>query len=328
MSASRTSRSVIPGFGLSLGFTLTYLSLIVLIPLSAAFIKTAGMSWADFVGAVASPRVLASYRLSFGASFAAAEDYGFAAFGRGDADGSGSVAAFVGLGRFLFKGTQSGRELQQMMCASVVSQEIATQTSGRRQRIGQVFQSGDQCRKVGGRDHDGSCRRQGFADAAPVRRNCRQVAGHGFKQNERRSINLGYAPLRYRLSAFVISAAGTGLAGALWANYALYASPDMAGWTKSGEFMAMIVLGGMGTIFGPILGAAVYLGLEQVLTAGDLLRRRARRAQHDPQGHRPPRLRPHCFFSFASFSRSAFTATSLGTASSRSEPTQLCVTAT
>ena len=71
MSASRTSRSVIPGFGLSLGFTLTYLSLIVLIPLSAAFIKTAGMSWGDFVGAVASPRVLASYRLSFGASFAA-----------------------------------------------------------------------------------------------------------------------------------------------------------------------------------------------------------------------------------------------------------------
>jgi len=89
----------------------------------------------------------------------------------------------------------------------------------------------------------------------------------GFKQNERRSINLGYAPMRYKLTAFVISAAGTGLAGALWANYALYASPDMAAWLKSGEFMAMIILGGMGTIFGPILGAAVYLGLEQVLTA-------------------------------------------------------------
>jgi branched-chain amino acid transport system permease protein len=103
---------------------------------------------------------------------------------------------------------------------------------------------------------------------------CRRIVGspfgmtlRGFKQNERRSVNLGYAPLRYRLSAFVISAAGTGLAGALWANYALYASPDMAAWTKSGELMAMIVLGGMGTIFGPILGAAVYLGLEQALTA-------------------------------------------------------------
>jgi sulfate transport system permease protein len=71
-SVARASRSILPGFGLSLGFTLTYLGLIVLIPLSAAFIKTAGMSWVDFVQAVASPRVLASYRLSFGASFAAA----------------------------------------------------------------------------------------------------------------------------------------------------------------------------------------------------------------------------------------------------------------
>lgn len=72
MSTSvRSQRSILPGFGLSLGFTLAYLGLIVLIPLSAAFIKTAGMSWADFVQAVASPRVLASYRLSFGASFAA-----------------------------------------------------------------------------------------------------------------------------------------------------------------------------------------------------------------------------------------------------------------
>jgi sulfate ABC transporter, permease protein CysT len=72
MSTARASRSVLPGFGLSLGFTLAYLGLIVLVPLSAAFIRTAGMSWADFVTAVASPRVLASYKLSFGASFAAA----------------------------------------------------------------------------------------------------------------------------------------------------------------------------------------------------------------------------------------------------------------
>jgi len=70
-TSARSQRSILPGFGLSLGFTLAYLGLIVLIPLSAAFIKTAGMSWADFVQAVASPRVLASYRLSFGASFAA-----------------------------------------------------------------------------------------------------------------------------------------------------------------------------------------------------------------------------------------------------------------
>jgi sulfate transport system permease protein len=72
MSTAHTSRSVLPGFGISLGVTLAYLGLIVLVPLSAAFIRTAGMSWSDFVSAVASPRVLASYRLSFGASFAAA----------------------------------------------------------------------------------------------------------------------------------------------------------------------------------------------------------------------------------------------------------------
>ena len=65
-------RRVMPGFGLSLGFTLMYLSLIVLIPLSAAFIKTAGMTWADFLAAVASPRVLASYRMSFGIALLAA----------------------------------------------------------------------------------------------------------------------------------------------------------------------------------------------------------------------------------------------------------------
>lgn len=72
MPSSRSSRSVLPGFGLSLGFTLAYLGLIVLLPLAAAFIKTAGMSWSDFLAATTSPRVLASYRLSFGASFAAA----------------------------------------------------------------------------------------------------------------------------------------------------------------------------------------------------------------------------------------------------------------
>jgi sulfate transport system permease protein len=65
------SRYVLPGFGLSLGFTLAYLGLIVLIPLSAVFLRTAGMSWGAFFTAVASPRVLAAYRVSFGASFAA-----------------------------------------------------------------------------------------------------------------------------------------------------------------------------------------------------------------------------------------------------------------
>ncbi len=64
--------SVLPGFGLALGFTLLYLSLIVLIPLSAAFIHTTQQTWPEFWAAVTSPRVMASYRLTFGASFAAA----------------------------------------------------------------------------------------------------------------------------------------------------------------------------------------------------------------------------------------------------------------
>lgn len=66
------SRKVLPGFNLTLGYTLLYLSLIVLIPLSALVFKTFEMSWDQFWAAVSSPRVLASYRLTFGASFAAA----------------------------------------------------------------------------------------------------------------------------------------------------------------------------------------------------------------------------------------------------------------
>ncbi|PXW96146.1 sulfate transport system permease protein [Sphaerotilus hippei] len=64
--------TVLPGFDLALGFTLFYLSLIVLVPLSATFLKTATMTWPAFWEAVASPRVVASYRLTFGASLAAA----------------------------------------------------------------------------------------------------------------------------------------------------------------------------------------------------------------------------------------------------------------
>ncbi len=75
MFLSRTllrRHSVLPGFDLALGFTLLYLSFIVLIPLSAVFLKTFTMTWPAFWEAVASPRVVASYRLTFGASFLAA----------------------------------------------------------------------------------------------------------------------------------------------------------------------------------------------------------------------------------------------------------------
>lgn len=66
------SFSVLPGFGLSMGFTLVYLSLIVLIPLSAVFIFTSQLTWTEFWNIVSAPRVVASYKLSFGASLAAA----------------------------------------------------------------------------------------------------------------------------------------------------------------------------------------------------------------------------------------------------------------
>ena len=64
--------SVLPGFGLALGFTMLYLSLVVLTPLSAAFIKTASLTWEAFWSTVTAPRVVASYRLTFGASLIAA----------------------------------------------------------------------------------------------------------------------------------------------------------------------------------------------------------------------------------------------------------------
>jgi sulfate transport system permease protein len=70
--AKRAPKRVLPGFRLTLGFTLFYLALIVLIPLSALVFKTFTLSWEQFVSAVTSPRVIASYQLTFGASFLAA----------------------------------------------------------------------------------------------------------------------------------------------------------------------------------------------------------------------------------------------------------------
>src|SRR5271165_6507749 len=68
----RRPRRVLPGFGLTLGYTMVYLSLLVLIPLSAVFIRSFGLGWSHFWQVVAAPRVLASLRLSFGASLIAA----------------------------------------------------------------------------------------------------------------------------------------------------------------------------------------------------------------------------------------------------------------
>ena len=68
----RRRPSVMPGFGLTLGFSLLYLGLLVLIPLAGLFVRSAGLGWSEFWAAVAAPRALAAYRLSFGAAFAAA----------------------------------------------------------------------------------------------------------------------------------------------------------------------------------------------------------------------------------------------------------------
>ena len=72
MAIGFKQRSILPGFGLAMGITLSYLSLIVLIPLSAVFLKTATLSWDQFWSKIADPRALASYRLTFGASLIAA----------------------------------------------------------------------------------------------------------------------------------------------------------------------------------------------------------------------------------------------------------------
>ncbi len=89
----------------------------------------------------------------------------------------------------------------------------------------------------------------------------------GCKQSERRLVSLGYPVFRYKLTAFVIAAAGAGLAGVLWANNARIASPDMTSWTRSGEILMMVILGGVGTLVGPVLGAALFVGLETWLSA-------------------------------------------------------------
>lgn len=70
--ASQKKKHLLPGFGLSLGVTLVYLSLIVLIPLAAVFLRTTELSWHEFWAVVTTPRVVATYKLTFGASFLAA----------------------------------------------------------------------------------------------------------------------------------------------------------------------------------------------------------------------------------------------------------------
>lgn len=85
-------------------------------------------------------------------------------------------------------------------------------------------------------------------------------------QNERRLTALGIPPLRYQLAAFAISGAIAGLGGALLASGQQFISPSEMSWVRSGDLIVMCVLGGMSTVWGPVLGAAVFLILEIVLS--------------------------------------------------------------
>lgn len=87
----------------------------------------------------------------------------------------------------------------------------------------------------------------------------------GIRENERRMQSLGYPVFGYKLVCFVIAGVGAGLAGALMANQTEFVSPSLMHWTQSGEILVMVLLGGMGTLFGPVLGAIALLSMEEIL---------------------------------------------------------------
>jgi branched-chain amino acid transport system permease protein len=87
----------------------------------------------------------------------------------------------------------------------------------------------------------------------------------GARSNEVRMRAIGYPTYRYKLTCFVIAGTMCGLAGALLANNTDFVSPAMMFWTRSGDLIVIVVLGGMGTLFGPLLGAVAYLVLEETL---------------------------------------------------------------
>jgi branched-chain amino acid transport system permease protein len=91
------------------------------------------------------------------------------------------------------------------------------------------------------------------------------------RSNEARTRAIGFSPYPYRLAAFVISGAMCGLAGALLVNQTSYLTPEFMNWTRSGELMFMVILGGIATSAGPLLGAAALLLLEDVLQGWSVL---------------------------------------------------------
>jgi branched-chain amino acid transport system permease protein len=88
----------------------------------------------------------------------------------------------------------------------------------------------------------------------------------GARSNDRRMRALGFPTFRYRLTCFVIASTICGLAGALLANHTDFISPAMMHWTRSGDLIVMVVLGGMASVFGPLIGAVALLVLEEALS--------------------------------------------------------------
>jgi branched-chain amino acid transport system ATP-binding protein/branched-chain amino acid transport system permease protein len=95
----------------------------------------------------------------------------------------------------------------------------------------------------------------------------------GIRWNEARTGALGFNTYAYKLASFTAAGAVGGLAGALFATIDGYVTPDLFGWRQSGLAIMMVVLGGVGTLFGPILGAMLYAGVEEVLKTGSLVGR-------------------------------------------------------
>lgn len=89
----------------------------------------------------------------------------------------------------------------------------------------------------------------------------------GIKANERRMRALGFPVTRYKLAVYVLSACITSVAGFFLANLTSYTSPSYAAWNVSGEMIVMVILGGMGTVVGPWIGAIALLTLEEVLSS-------------------------------------------------------------
>jgi branched-chain amino acid transport system permease protein len=88
----------------------------------------------------------------------------------------------------------------------------------------------------------------------------------GSRSNERRMQAIGFPTFRYRLVAFAVAGTIGGLAGALIANHTDFVSPAMMHWTRSGDLIVMVLVGGMGTSFGPLIGSVVLLVAEEALS--------------------------------------------------------------